>query len=86
MFIYGIAIFDYINGWYNLNRIHSKLGYVSPNEFETKNHSQTKTKLNSVKCCKKSQLIIELTNLVAAMSLKRSYPNFKVRYTLGLMM
>ena len=63
-----LAIFDYINGWYNPKRIHSKLGYVSPNEFEARNHSQIKTKLNSVKCCNKSQLLLELTNLVAAMS------------------
>lgn len=63
-----LVIFDYINGWYNPNRIHSKLGYMSPNEFEARNQSQTKTKLNSVKCCKKSQLLVELTNLAAAMS------------------
>ncbi len=63
-----LVIFDYINGWYNPNRIHSKLGYMSPNEFEAANSSRTETKLNSVKCCKKSQLLVELTNLVAAMS------------------
>ena len=63
-----LAIFDYINGWYNPNRIHSKLGYVSPNEFEAANHGQNKTKLNSAEYCKKSQLIIEFTNLVAEMS------------------
>ncbi len=63
-----LAIFDYINGWYNPNRIHSKLGYMSPNEFEAGNHNQIKTKLNSVKCCKKSQLLVGLTNLVTAMS------------------
>ena len=56
------------NGWYNPNRIHSKLGYMSPNEFEAANSSRTETKLNSVKCCKKPQLLVELTNLVAAMS------------------
>ena len=63
-----LVIFDYINGWYNPKRIHSKLGYVSPNEFEARNHSQIKTKLNSVKSFKKSQLLVGLTNLVAAMS------------------
>ncbi len=63
-----LVIFDYINGWYNPNRVHSKLGYMSPNEFEAVNSSQTETKLNSVKCCKKSQLLVELTNLVAAVS------------------
>ena len=56
-----------INGWYNPNRIHSKLGYMSPNEFEAVNSSQTETKLNPIKCCKKSQLLVELTNLAAAM-------------------
>ncbi len=63
-----LVIFDYINGWYNPNRIHSKLGYMSPNEFEAANSSRTGTKLNSVKCCKKPQLLLELTNLVTAMS------------------
>ncbi|MBX9598605.1 MAG: IS3 family transposase [Burkholderiales bacterium] len=63
-----LVIFDYINGWYNPNRIHSKLGYMSPNKFETANSSRTETKLNSVKCCKKPQLLVKLTNLVAAMS------------------
>ena len=41
---------------------------MSPNEFETVNYSQTETKLNSVKRCKTSQFLIELTNLVAAAS------------------
>ena len=63
-----LVVFDYINGWYNPNRIHSKLGYLSPNEFEEENDSPIETKLNSVKCCKKPQLLVELTNLVAAMS------------------
>lgn len=39
---------------------------MSPSEFETVNYSQTETKLNSVKRCKTSQFLIELTNLVAA--------------------
>ena len=63
-----LVIFDYINGWCNPNRIHSKLGYLSPNEFEAANQSSDETKLNSVKCCKKPQLLVELTNLVTAMS------------------
>ena len=63
-----LVIFDYINGWYNPNRIHSKLGYMSPNEFGAANSNRTETKLNSVKCCKKPQLLVELTNLVTAMS------------------
>jgi transposase InsO family protein len=29
------AIFDFIEGWYNLHRLHSSLGYRSPAEFET---------------------------------------------------
>ena len=63
-----LAIFDYINVWYSPNRIYFKLVYVSPNEFEAANHGQNKTKLNSAEYCKKSQLIIEFTNLVAEMS------------------
>mgnify|MGYP000544179896 CR=1 FL=1 len=29
-----LGIFDYIEAWYNPQRIHSKLGYLSPNTFE----------------------------------------------------
>jgi transposase InsO family protein len=29
-----LGIFDYIETWYNSQRIHSKIGYLSPNEFE----------------------------------------------------
>ncbi|MER6617528.1 IS3 family transposase [Streptomyces xantholiticus] len=29
------AIFDFIEGWYNLHRLHSSLGYLSPSEYET---------------------------------------------------
>lgn len=29
-----ISVFQYIETWYNLRRIHSKLGYVSPTQFE----------------------------------------------------
>ncbi|WP_285022936.1 IS3 family transposase, partial [Lactococcus garvieae] len=28
------ALFSYIEGWYNQNRIHSSIGYQTPNEFE----------------------------------------------------
>lgn len=63
-----LVIFDYINGWYNPNRIHSKLGYLSPNKFEEVNLDSANTKHDSVKCCKKPQLLVELTNLAAAMS------------------
>lgn len=30
----SIAIFDFIEGWYNPHRRHSALGYLSPNNFE----------------------------------------------------
>ena len=30
----GRAVFDFIEGWYNLHRRHSALGYLSPAEFE----------------------------------------------------
>ncbi|MET9565366.1 IS3 family transposase [Streptomyces tauricus] len=29
------AIFDFIEGWYNLHRLHNSLGYHSPAEYET---------------------------------------------------
>jgi len=29
-----MAVFEYIEGWYNPHRRHSALGYLSPNEFE----------------------------------------------------
>ena len=32
-----LGIFNYISGWYNPHRSHSKLGYLSPDEFEEKN-------------------------------------------------
>ncbi|WP_225448583.1 IS3 family transposase [Streptacidiphilus sp. P02-A3a] len=28
------AIFDFIEGWFNLHRLHSSLGYLSPNDYE----------------------------------------------------
>jgi putative transposase len=33
-----LAIFDYIEGWYNTRRLHSSLGYLSPAEYEAKIH------------------------------------------------
>ena len=30
----GLAVFDFIEGWYNPRRRHSALGYLSPNNFE----------------------------------------------------
>ncbi|MFF7579393.1 transposase [Streptomyces sp. NPDC008061] len=29
------AIFDFIEGWYNLHRLHSSLGHLSPADYET---------------------------------------------------
>ena len=31
------AIYDYIEGFYNPTRIHSSIGYQSPNDFEKTN-------------------------------------------------
>jgi putative transposase len=33
------AVFDYIEGWYNTRRLHSALGYLSPAEYESADHS-----------------------------------------------
>jgi putative transposase len=33
-----LAVFTWIEGWYNPRRRHSALGYLSPNNFEEKNH------------------------------------------------
>lgn len=32
-----LAVFEFIEGWYNPVRLHSTLGYVSPIQFETRN-------------------------------------------------
>ena len=29
-----MAVFEFLEGWYNLHRRHSALGYLSPMEFE----------------------------------------------------
>ena len=34
-----MAVFDYIEGWYNRHRRHSGLGYLSPVEFEGRHYS-----------------------------------------------
>lgn len=33
-----VAIFDYIEGWYNTRRLHSSLGYLSPSQYEATIH------------------------------------------------
>ena len=54
-----LGIFNYISGWYNPHRSHSKLGYLSPDEFEEKNlGSNGKEKL-----VKSSGKLISLHNL-----------------------
>jgi len=30
----ALAVFDFIEGWYNLHRRHSGIGYLSPSNFE----------------------------------------------------
>jgi|LSQX01.2.fsa_nt_gb putative transposase len=35
------AVTQYIETWYNSRRLHSSLGYVSPNEFECNYHNQS---------------------------------------------
>jgi putative transposase len=31
-----LAVFDFLEGWYNLHRRHSALGYLSPVDFENR--------------------------------------------------
>jgi putative transposase len=35
------AVFAWIEGWYNPHRLHSSLGYLSPNEFEQVNQAKS---------------------------------------------
>lgn len=32
-----LAVFEYIEGWYNTHRRHSSIGYESPRDFEARN-------------------------------------------------
>jgi hypothetical protein len=43
-----LGIFDYIEAWYNPQRIHSKLGYLTPNEFEILNMNLPITKIKKI--------------------------------------
>lgn len=36
-----LAVFDWIEGWYNPHRRHSSIGYHSPIEFERRYHETT---------------------------------------------
>ena len=33
------AVFEYIEGWYNTRRLHSTIGYLSPNQYEARLHN-----------------------------------------------
>jgi len=33
------AVFDYIESWYNTSRLHSTIGYLSPNQYEARLHN-----------------------------------------------
>jgi transposase InsO family protein len=43
-----LGIFDYIQGWYNTQRIHSKLGYLTPVEFDGLYMDFTATECNKI--------------------------------------
>jgi transposase InsO family protein len=38
-------IFQYIDGYYNIHRKHSSIGYSTPSQFESTSHQKTKTRL-----------------------------------------
>jgi putative transposase len=44
----GLAVFDFIEGWYNPHRRHSAIGYVSPNAFERRRISGCSCGLYSI--------------------------------------
>lgn len=43
-----LGIFDYIEGWYNTQRIHSKLDYLAPTEFELLNKNALAVGINKI--------------------------------------
>lgn len=62
-----LGIFNYICGWYNPHRSHSKLGYLSPDEFEEKNSGST-DKFKVVNSNTGSKSWLNLPKLTAPMS------------------
>ena len=42
-----MAVFDFIEGWYNPRRRHSALGYLSPNEYERLHRDQAEQSMRS---------------------------------------
>lgn len=62
-----LGIFNYINGWYNPHRSHSKLGYLSPDEFEEKNLGVVELKMGT-KYKKYPMMLQKLVNCVGSMS------------------
>jgi putative transposase len=62
-----LGIFNYINGWYNPHRIHSKLGYLSPDEYEEKNLGLIKPEIVT-KFKKYPTMLQNLVNQAGSMS------------------
>ena len=40
----SLAVFDFIEGWYNPHRRHSALGYLSPNNYERRESGRLMSK------------------------------------------
>ena len=62
-----LGIFNYINGWYNPHRIHSKIGYLSPDEYEEKNLGLIKSE-RVTKFKKYPTMLQNLVNQAGSMS------------------
>ncbi len=41
-----MAIFEWIEGWYNRERLHSSLGYLSPQQYEQQHHDRPTNRLS----------------------------------------